>query len=261
MKTSVYLLFTLALIFSCAHTSEKPVTPSPLESVDEVIKKETISFLSKDKLEITADVYSTGDETNPWILLCHQARWSRGEYKDIAPKLNALGFNCLATDQRSGKEINDVQNETAARARAKGLGTEYLDAAQDIESAIEWLNENKKPSKLIMWGSSYSSTLAFVMGAKYQKELAAVMSFAPGDYFTIEEKSIADYASEIKCPVFITSAKKEEAQWQGIYKAIKSEKSFYLPKTEGRHGASALWESTEGHEGYWTAVTEFLKSL
>jgi dienelactone hydrolase len=258
MKTPIYFTLFMALIFSCAQTSSDVVSNIQTETSS---SKETISFPSKDGLEITADVYFTGDESKPWILLCHQARWSRGEYNEIAPKLNALGFNCLATDQRSGKEVNGVTNETAARARAKELGTEYLDAVPDIEAAIEWLEGNKKPTRFVLWGSSYSSTLAFVMAAKYQTELDAVMSFAPGDYFTIEEKSIADYSSEIKCPVFITSAKKEESQWQGIYKAITSEKSFYLPKGEGKHGASALWEATEGHEGYWAAVTEFLKSL
>lgn len=113
MKTSLYFSCILALIFSCAQT---PSSDASNVQVDSSSTKETISFPSKDGLEITADVYFTGDKSKPWILLCHQARWSRGEYNEIAPKLNALGFNCLATDQRSGKEVNGVTNETAARA-------------------------------------------------------------------------------------------------------------------------------------------------
>ena len=46
----------------------------------------------------------------PVLVLFHQAGWSRGEYREIAPKLNELGYICLAIDQRSGKGVNGVAN-------------------------------------------------------------------------------------------------------------------------------------------------------
>ena len=61
-----------------------------------------LNFKAADNLEITADWYSIPDSTAPIIILYHQAGWSRGEYIEIAPKLNAMGFQCLAVDQRSG---------------------------------------------------------------------------------------------------------------------------------------------------------------
>jgi len=75
-----------------------------------------VTFPSTDGLMLTADLYMPHPKTAPFIVLFHQARWSRGEYREIAPKLNEMGFNCLAMDQRSGGEVNDVKNESYALA-------------------------------------------------------------------------------------------------------------------------------------------------
>ena len=73
---------------------------------------ETIQFNSGDGIRVTADVYMTESADAPFILLFHQAGYSRGEYREIAPRLNAMGYNCMAVDQRSGKEVVGVQNLT-----------------------------------------------------------------------------------------------------------------------------------------------------
>ena len=78
--------------------------------------QETIEYSAKDGLEITADLYEA-PESDTFILLFHQAGWSRGEYKETAPKLNTLGYSCLAVDQRSGDEVNAVKNKTHIRAK------------------------------------------------------------------------------------------------------------------------------------------------
>ena len=63
-------------------------------------------------------------------------------------------------------------------------------------------------------------------------------------------------------PVFITSAKKEHAQWRGIFAAIGTKtKASYLPKTAGNHGSRALWKKFGDNAGYWTAVEAFLPHL
>ena len=53
---------------------------------------------------------------------------------DIAPKLNALGYNCLAVDQRSGRSANGVKNETNQLAKDAKLPTGYTDAYPDLEA-------------------------------------------------------------------------------------------------------------------------------
>ncbi|MEM9412813.1 MAG: hypothetical protein AAGA30_17000, partial [Planctomycetota bacterium] len=113
---------------------------SNLEAQDSPKK---ILFKASDGLELTADLYMTSDDkSKPFILLCHQAGWSRGEYREIAPKLNEMGFNCMALDQRSGGKINDVENESFGRAKAANQGTTYVDAEVDIVSAAEYAKKN-----------------------------------------------------------------------------------------------------------------------
>lgn len=227
------------------------------------IDSKTITFPSLDGLEITADAYiSHSDKNTPLILLFHQAGWSRGEYLEIAPKLNSMGFNCIAVDQRSGKAINGVSNETAQRAVKNNQATRYIDALPDIEAALHYANENYSESKIIAWGSSYSSSLVLQIAGDKPKLVDGVLSFAPGEYFSKQNKSktwIRDSAKNINIPVFITSAKNEKNNWSAIYAAIKSEqKTSFLPSSKGNHGSKALWDQFDDSEQYWNAVSDFL---
>ena len=226
----------------------------------------TLSFESKDGLKVTADLYSPHeDAATPFIVLCHQAGWSRGEYREIAPKLNKMGFNCLAIDQRSGGKINDVVNETAKAAKKKRLATEYVDAQQDIVAALNFVKKDKATGQVILWGSSYSAALALVISGENPELVDGVLSFAPGEYFARSGKSktwVAQSAASIADPVFITSAKNEAKNWKAIFDAIEVDtKQKFLPKTKGKHGSSALWEKSGDHDAYWESVSGFLKQF
>ena len=222
----------------------------------------TVTFPTTDNLTVTADLYWTGDANAAFILLFHQADYSRGEYLEIAPKLNALGYNCLAVDQRSGGGVNDVINETYKVAKAAGLPTSYTDAYADLQSALSYVESTYAPRKLIVWGSSYSSSLALILASEHPNEIAAVLAFSPGEYFKLDGKKVADYAANITQPAFITSAKSEGKSWRGIADQIKSAGSvFFVPEGNGRHGSSALFEKTANSAEYWTAVEQFLASL
>jgi len=222
----------------------------------------TITFPAADGLIITADYYPAADATAPFIILFHQANYSRGEYLEIAPKLVALGYNCLAVDQRSGGATNGVKNETFLAAKAQKLATGYTDAYADLEAALSYVVSTYAPTKLLVWGSSYSSSLVLILASEHPDEIAAVLSFSPGEYFKLDDKQIADYAKNITQPVFITSAKSEEKAWRGIADQITSAGSvFFVPQANGRHGSSTLYEKTPNHAEYWTAVEAFLASL
>ena len=222
----------------------------------------TVTFPTTDNLTVTSDLYWTGDANAAFILLFHQADYSRGEYLEIAPKLNALGYNCLAIDQRSGGGVNDIINETYKAAKAAGLPTSYTDAYADLQSALRYVESTYAPRKLIVWGSSYSSSLALILASEHPDEIAAVLAFSPGEYFKLDGKKVADYAANITQPAFITSAKSEGKSWRGIADQIKSAGSvFFVPEGNGRHGSSALFEKTANSAEYWTAVEQFLASL
>jgi len=98
-----------------------------VSSETELGKSGVMSIKPKDGLELTADYYPNG-KADKIIILFHQADYSRGEYKEIAPRLVQEGFACLAVDLRSGGLVNEVFNETAKRANEQNLTTEFLDA-------------------------------------------------------------------------------------------------------------------------------------
>ncbi len=222
--------------------------------------QKTIEFKAADGLTITADLYEKSGSKKV-IVLFHQAGWSRGEYKEIAPKLNEMGYTCLAVDQRSGGGVNDVKNETNARAKKAGKKTSYADAFQDIEAAVSYAKSQLRPDQLIIWGSSYSSALVLKYAGDYPNNIDAVLSFSPGEYFG-SKNFISSSAKNIKAPSFITSAKNEKGSWWGIHQSIpEGKKKFFLPDTKGNHGSRALWNKFDDSSDYWAEVRGFLKSI
>lgn len=181
-----------SLFFSCATTGK--VEPKKVE------KPETVTFASQDGIPVTTDLYMAYDKKAPLILLCHRANWSRGEYLEIAPKLNLLGFNAIAIDQRSGKTKNDVDNATKKAAEEAGKGTTYLDAIQDIQAAIDYASKLSK-KKIILWGSSYSSSLGFMLAKSNSDKIAALLCLNQEDSLTISDEE----KTKIKCRIFFFS--------------------------------------------------------
>lgn len=226
-------------------------------------KPKTGEFKSADGLKVTVDAYApyaAGSVSS--ILLCHQAGWSRGEYQEIAPKLNEMGFNCYAIDQRSGGAVNGVTNETNKRAAAAGKGVAYLDAEQDIVAALKYVHEQSGDAKVILWGSSYSAALSLRIAGEHPELIDGVLAFAPGEYFARFGKSknyVTTSAKKIANPAFVTSAKNELKNWKSIYDAIPGDsKVMFLPETKGNHGSRALWEKFGDNKDYWKAASSFL---
>lgn len=223
---------------------------------------ETITFPSGDGVKITADLYMSHLLDVPFIILFHQAGWSRGEYREIAPKLNKIGFNVMAVDLRSGNVVNEVVNKTSKQAVAAKKPTTYLDAYRDMVAALKYADKEYSKGKLMVWGSSYSASLVLKLANEYPKKIDGVLAFAPGEYFVKLGKSkkfIAKATDFINCPVFITSAKDEKPRWIKIFEEIPSKsKHSFLPKTEGNHGSRALWEEFPDNKDYWAAVKAFL---
>jgi alpha-beta hydrolase superfamily lysophospholipase len=213
-----------------------------------MIKKK---FKSKDGLLITANYYPI-EKPIGFILLCHRSHYSKAEYKEIAPQFNELGYSCLAIDQRSGMNFFNDKNETSTLAKSKSLPTSYIHAIQDIQSAIDYsykLNQNKQ---ILILGSSYSASICLYLGIE-NKKIKAILAFSPGEYLKgIElQKEIA----KLKIFTFITSSKKEIPDTKKLIRKVSTQFiSYYIPKSEGFHGAKNLKT-----EEYWKAVKKFLK--
>lgn len=236
------------------------MTMTACHAREQEFKTGTIHFKAQDGVEMTGDLYVARGADAPLIILYHMADSSRGEYLEIAPELNRLGFNCLAVDQRSGFEEKGVRNLTMDDARKKGKGLSYSAAYVDVESALAYARETWKPSAIILWGSSYSSDHVLVAAAEHPGEVAAVLSFSPGGYSEYGEFSLADFAVKVACPVFVTSGVSEAARSRNYYDMIPDgNKVFFLPGSGGgEHGSPALWSTCDAQAEYWAAVKTFL---
>ncbi len=219
-----------------------------------------IEFTAPDGLVVNGDLYEVG-AGKPVILLCHQAGYNRVEYADIAPKLNEMGYNCMAIDQRSGGDFAGKPNNTVVRAGEKGLQPEMIDAQQDIAAAINFLNK-KYRKKVTVWGSSYSSSLALLEGASNPK-VKAIIAFSPGDYFGDSAVSLKTVFSKINKPFLVTSSKQEAETLKALVGEVSPEKNQqqFIPESDGFHGSRALWTGQKGAEEYWKPVIAFLKTI
>ncbi len=223
---------------------------------------EQISFPSNDGIEVTADLYLRHGSTAPFIILFHQANSSRGEYTDIAPRLNELGFNCLAVDLRSGLHSNGKPNQTKNSALNAGKSVTYIGSAPDVIASFNIVRNKYAKGKILVWGSSYSASLVLLLEGKNEIQADGVLSFSPGEYFGTNT-IVTSVAPSIVTPVFITSASNERNRWWKIYQAIPpGKKSYFLPVFKvGRHGSSTLFADASGQEEYWQAVENFLEQF
>lgn len=220
--------------------------------------QKTISFFSKDGILITADLYFVND-TLPYMILCHQAGSSRGEYLETASKFAKFGYNCIAIDMRSGGEMNTIINETAIHAKVKGRSATYLDAAQDITAAIDYAYDLSK-KKVVLVGSSYSASLVMRIAVD-NNDVKAVIAFSPGEYFG-EKYSLKDTLKTLTKPLFVTSSKPESEKVGELIKDISSKKKQqFTPSKTGAHGSKALWKETPNHQEYWLALMMFMLSV
>jgi len=248
MRRPVALISTLALFVAASSAS-----------ADQSFKE--VSFSTKGGIQAEADLYVPAEGSPTLIILFHQAGWSRGEYREIAPKLVARGYRVLAVDQRSGKGVNGVRNETHLRASRKKLPTSYQDAYADLEAALAFAKKSLKPERIIVWGSSYSASLVFKLAAAHPTDIHAVLAFSPGEYFRKRHGGdyIRGFAKRVEAPVFVTSAKSERERVKPIYDAVPAErKILFTPASLGQHGSRALWDKWMDSDVYWTAVSGFL---
>lgn len=267
LRITFFAFFVIVLELACnpgnSNTaSSNNQTGNSNEQFNPKTGMQKVTFPAKDGLTITANLFHQNSDLIP-VVLCHQANSSKEEYTETAKRLNEMGFNCLAIDQRSGGNlVEGGNNETALLAQKEGKSTNYTDAQQDIEAAIDYMHTlYKKP--VILVGSSYSASLALVI-AMHNDKVRAVAAFSPGEYFAgiKSETFVQESMKNIKKPVFITSSKKEVPRVKVFFDAASGQiKEMYVPKEEGIHGARALWDTTPGSAGYWTAFSAFLTKV
>ncbi|MFY0698845.1 MAG: alpha/beta hydrolase [Balneola sp.] len=234
--------------------------PNP-GKLGEKYQSESIEFKSKDGLAVSGNLYEI-DPKKPVILLLHQANYNKYEYADIAPKLNEMGYNVLAIDQRSGGSFAGKENETFQRATKRGdAEISFIDAEQDVEAAVNYLNK-KYNQKVTVWGSSYSSALALFIGVD-NEHVNGIISFSPGNYFGDTKPTLSSLFKELDKPFLVTSSKEEATDLSKELEGatLNDNQSQFIPEGDGFHGSRAVWEGQKGAEEYWKAIIEFLNAL
>jgi alpha-beta hydrolase superfamily lysophospholipase len=207
-----------------------------------------VMLTAADGVQVFADHYAhEGPDFRGTILLFHQADSNAAEYKTIAPRLAALGFDALAVDQRSGGNMFLGVNRTAA---AVGRGLPYEAALPDMEAALDYATALTPGGPVIAWGSSYSAGLVIVLAAQNPGRLAGVLAFSPGEYFA--GLSVAHEAAQLTMPVYLTASgtEREMAEVTAIAAAVPAGLATVVTPIAGRHGSSTLIQSY--NQGGWT---------
>ena len=248
-------ILALPLLLSAAACDAKPAGNSATENANPTAA-EKMTLKAADGVTVYGRLYQAA-QPRAVILLFHQAGSSKDEYATIGPRLVKAGYRALAVDQRAGGGLFG-KNETAA-----GLGREadYLEARPDLQAALDWAQTQHLP--IILWGSSYSSSLIFPLAADHPQGIIALLSFSPGEYFDSDKRMIRRAAAKVTVPVFIASANSKEERddadpiMASLPKGAQNER--YVPE-HGVHGSSTLIASRNpaGAEANWREVLVFL---
>lgn len=249
MRLAALLLVALA-VAGC----NRPIAPATEQSV----RTEQVLLEAADGVEVYGS-WSTPANPRALILLFHQAGSGQGEYLTIAPRLTAQGFATLTIDQRSGGDM------FGGNWTVKKLGGErsYLEARRDLDAALAWARAKGLP--VIVWGSSYSASLALLLAADNPGDIKGVLAFSPDEYFE-GKPSVGDAAAKLRMPVFLTSS--QDAEEISAAKALfdrvpAANKRQFVPVKGGVHGSSILIAERNpgGAEDGWAAVIGFLDTV
>lgn len=254
-------MFALAalVLFALQDPAPVPAQESAPEKTDKTVERVVFSR-GKKKVPLFMELsLANADPKTTMLVLYHQARSSKGEYRPIVPHLKELGYNCLSVDLCFGGVCREVKNQ-AARAAPNATA---LDSIDDILDSIQWAREHHAQGKVVAWGSSFSASLALVLATQHAGLVDGVIAFSPGEYFAAEGKSaswVQESVTTLQLPVFVAAARGEEHDWKALFEAIPAAtKQSFVPTSAGTHGSRALWEESPDHALYWTAVEGFLK--
>jgi pimeloyl-ACP methyl ester carboxylesterase len=247
----------VGLIISCQQNKKEKTTSIPDKAANE------ITLYTKDSIQIFGDLYEK-NKTAPTILLFHQGGSNaRAEYQTIIPILEKNGFNILAIDQRIGGQFYGNYNRTVANIPINEF--EYCEAYADLESALDFILNSGFTGKKILWGSSYSGSLAIKLANQYQSDINGVLVFSPASGGPMQACKPDEYFSTLKIPLLVLRPKQEmeiESSKNQFELAKENNHEVYIADY-GTHGSSMLVEERVGHkiDQNWNAVLSFLKKI
>jgi len=256
MSILILLLITISCHFEQSGDSEN----------GDVLPEE-ISFYTEDSIKIYGDLYKL-NSTMPLIIMFHQGGSNaKGEYTPIIPRLIEMGYNVLATDQRVGGQWYGGYNRTLAEISNNGYGDGYgyCDAYNNLEGALHFAINLGFTDKLILWGSSYSASLAIKLADKNQQAVDGVLAFSPASGRSMTDCLPDEHFSSLSIPLLMLRPPNEMESENSI-------KQFELASSHGHktfvpefgvHGSSMLVKERVGNDVEATreVVLNFLNEI
>lgn len=252
------MILPLGLINSC----QSGIPKSKLET-----SPQEISFYTNDSIQIMGDLYEL-NKTATTILLFHQGGSNaRAEYGSIIPRLIENGFNILAIDQRMGGQTYGNYNRTIANIPDHSFANPYTycDAYNNLEAALNYIIQSKFTGKKVLWGSSYSASLAIQLAATHPKDISGVLAFSPASGGAMADCPPTVYFEKLTLPLLLlrpsSELQNEKAKAQ-FELAIQNGHQTYIAE-QGVHGSSMLVEERVGTgvEENWSVVSRFLEAI
>ena len=250
-----YLIFASLLFLNSCNYKVKTNT--------DFSKSKELSFYTSDSIKIFADLYEVNKES-PTILLFHQgASNSRAEYERIIPRLVKSGYNVLAIDQRMGGQRYGKYNRTVSEFSKNNYT--YCDAYADLDAALTYIIDQGFIGNKLLWGSSYSASLAIQLASKRSNDVAAVLAFSPSSGGPMKSCKPDDYFKSLKAPLLLLRPKRE-MEIESVQKQFDLAKAngheTYIAE-HGTHGSSMLVEErvAENVEANWNVVLNFIQKI
>ena len=212
--------------------------------------------------QIFGDLYRPKAPGATTVVLFHQAGGdARGEYGEIAQRLQQEGYEVFAWDVRGGGDRFGSSNRTVDAL--EGPAPEgYCSAYPDLQAALEYAFLYGSGGPILTVGSSYSAALVVRLGVEQAHRLAGVAAFSPASG-RMEECAVENFLPKLgEVPLLVFRPEGEmEVESVAAQKTLFDEHGvevFVAP--EAAHGASMLapGRSKGDVEATWARFLAFL---
>jgi pimeloyl-ACP methyl ester carboxylesterase len=224
---------------------------------------EEVSWPARDGRTVYASWYGAVGPSKGIIMALHQAGSNgRAEYEPIIPRLNEGGWDVVAVDLRQGGDRFGEENRTAGEDGDTG---DYCSAESDILGGIPYIRAVRADIPLVLFGSSYSATLALRAAAVHHNDVSGVIAFSPAAGGPMADCPGVEATEGLLASILAIRPAGEmelESSRQQFQRLRDLGHQTYVADP-GVHGASTLVEERVGGdvEPTWTVVEEFLRDV
>lgn len=213
-----------------------------------------ISLTTKDGIKIAADLYEVENPLG-WLVLTHMMPATKESYKDLAVRLQRLGYESMAIDLRGHGE-----SDAGPNGYLNFSDVQHQKGILDLEAAFDYLMGNRKATndKVFFIGASIGANLSLQYISQHPECKTAILLSAGLNYHGIETEPLVK-SLKAGQKVFFISAKDDDDN------AEENQKLFDLMPVgaenkikiydSGGHGTNILKNQPEANN----LIVEFIK--